>query len=325
MNFRRFSRQVVTALTLLTPMAAIAADGFPQRPITLVVPFAPGGGNDSLARIVAAKAGEVLGGVIVVENRPGAGGGIAAQAVAKARPDGYTLLQGNIAHAINMSLYAKPGYDIVKDFEPVTMIATSPLLFCVPPRLGVKTMKEFVELAKSKPGSLNYGSSGMGGASHLAVELLKAKTGIELQHIPYQGSGPSVTDLLAGRLDLALPAISSAPPLMQAGKIVCLSSTSSVRSKSLPDMPATAEALGIDEYEALPWYGILAPKGTPPAIVSALAEAVKKAVEDPKVRDALTKQGFDVQVDTPDNFRTYITAEVDKWSQVVKESGARAE
>jgi len=304
---------------------AASADEYPTRPITLAVPFAPGGGNDTLARVVTAQAGKEINGVFVVENRPGAGGGVSAELVKDAPADGYMLLQGNVAHAINMSFYKDPGYDIVKDFTPVTLMATSALLICVNPKVQANTLQELIDLAKANPGKLTYGSSGVGGSSHLAVELLKAKTGIDILHIPYQGSAPSITDLIAGRLDIGLPTPSGAKSLMEAGQIRCLASTGTSRPAGMPDIPTVAEAANLPGYEAAPWYGIVAKAGTPPEIVDKLATAIRAALADPTVKDTLAKQGFDVVGNSPEEFGKYIDSEVVKWADVVKSSGATAE
>ncbi|SMF56396.1 Tripartite-type tricarboxylate transporter, receptor component TctC [Xaviernesmea oryzae] len=317
---------VSLAATLLTATAGeLPAADYPTRPITFVIPFAPGGGNDILGRVVSARAAKELGGVIVVENRPGAGGGLAAQHVIEGAADGYTVLQGNVAHAINMSLYKKPGYDFAKDFEPVTLMATSALLICVNPRSPANNLQDLIQLAKKNPGKMTFGSSGIGGSSHLAFELFKAQAGVDLLHIPYQGGAPMTTDLVAGRLDVALPVPSGAKSLMASGKIKCFATTGSRRSKSMPDIPTVAEAADLAGYEAAPWYGVVVKAGTPPEIIERLARAYQVAVNDPEVQKVLLEQGFDVVGNTPQEFGAYIKTEIEKWSQVVAKSGATAE
>ncbi|MGV6873775.1 Bug family tripartite tricarboxylate transporter substrate binding protein [Pseudochelatococcus sp. B33] len=310
--------------TLVANGSALAQE-YPSRPITFVVPFAPGGGNDTLARVVTAQAAKELNGVFVVENRPGAGGGVAAQLVGEASADGYMVLQGNVAHAINMSFYKNPGYDFVKDFTPVTLMATTALLICVNPKVQASTLQELIDLAKANPGRLTYGSSGIGGSSHLAVELFKTKAGVDILHIPYQGAAPSITDMIAGRLDIALPTPSNAKPLMDAGQMRCLASTGAKRSASMPDMPTVAEAANIPDYEAAPWYGVVTKAGTPVEVIEKLADAFKKALADPSVQAMLNQQGFEIASNSPAEFGEYIESEVAKWGEVVKTSGATAD
>lgn len=324
MTFLKIAAAAGMAAVLVANEPALAQD-YPSRPITFVVPFAPGGGNDTLARVVTAQAAKELNGVFVVENRPGAGGGVAAQLVGEAPADGYMLLQGNVAHAINMSFYKNPGYDFARDFTPVTLMATSALLICVNPKVQANTLQELIDFAKANPGKLTYGSSGIGGSSHLALELLKAKAGIDILHIPYQGSAPSITDMIAGRLDIALPTPSNAKSLMDAGQMRCLASTGAKRSASMPDIPTVAEAANIPDYEAAPWYGVVAKAGTPPEVIEKVAAAFKNALADPSVQATLSKQGFEVSGNTPAEFGKYIESEVAKWGEVVKASGATAD
>jgi tripartite-type tricarboxylate transporter receptor subunit TctC len=301
--------------------ALVHAQGYPERPLRFVIPFPPGGGADNLARIVGVAASERLGQQIVIDNRAGAGGNIAAEVVAKAAPDGYTLLQTNVAHAISTSLYRKLNYDLVQDFAPVTQLASIPFVLAVNPGTGFTSIKDLIARAKAKPGELAYASSGSGGPSHLAMELFKSMAGVEIRHIPYKGAVPGATDLMAGQVQMMFFTVSAALPLMNSGRLKCLAIASTRRSLLAPDIPTVSEA-GLPGFEATTWFGVMAPRGTAPNSVGKLHAAFTAALKQPDVRDRVLKQGFDIAGSNPAEFAAYVKAEIPKWAKVVKASGA---
>lgn len=316
---------IVTFYAIMAATSGLAfSQSYPQRPLRFVIPFPPGGGADNLARIVGQAAGDKLGQPIVVDNRAGAGGNIAAEVVARAAPDGYTLLQGNVAHAISASLYRKLGYDILKDFKPVTQLASIPFLLLANPSLGVNSVKELIALAKAKPGELNYASSGIGGPSHMAMELFKSMARVEIRHIPYKGAAPAATDIIAGRVEMMFFTVSAALPHVASGRLKALAIASVRRSQLAPDIPTVAEA-GLPGFEATTWFGVMVPSGTSAPVVSKLHSAFVSALNTKEVRERLSAQGFDIVGSTPDEFDDYIRKEIPKWAKVVKASGAGAE
>lgn len=305
-----------------TPNAATA---YPSKPIKLVVPFAAGGTTDILGRATAAELTKA-GMQTVVENRPGAGGNIGAEMVAKSAPDGYTLLMGTVGtHGINQSLYGRLPYDPVKDFAPITLLAMVPNVLVVNPNLPVSGVRDLIALAKSKPGKLNYASSGNGTSIHLSGELFKTMTGTYMTHIPYRGSAPALTDLIGGQADLMFDNLPSALPHIKAGRLRALAVTSDKPSPALPGVPTIAEAGPVKGYEATSWFGVLAPAGTPAEIVSKLQQTLSKALASPEMREKLVAQGAEPVGDTPDHFARHIQAETAKWAQVVKTSGAKVD
>jgi tripartite-type tricarboxylate transporter receptor subunit TctC len=300
------------------------AQDFPTRPITLIVPYAAGGGNDVMARIVADKMGASLGQPMVVENRGGAGGSIATRAVAHAAADGYTLgLGGTGTLAIDPTLYPNVGYDPRKDFAPVGLIATSALVVLVNPSVPAKTIPELIALAKQEPGKLNYASAGVGSGIHLGAELFAFMAGIKLTHIPYQGSAPALTDLLGGHVAIYFSSLPPAIGLVQDGKVRALAVTGPVRSKIFPDLPTVAEA-ALPGYAAVLHYGIVAPAGTPKPIVDKLAAALRVAIASPDVQQRIAADGAEVMGMTPDEYAADIDREETKWSDIVRRSGAQA-
>lgn len=304
---------------------AMAASGdYPTRPIRFVVPFPPCGGADTLARVLGQKLGEAWGEQVVIDNRPGAGGNISAEIAAKAAPDGYTIFQGNVAHAISASLYARLNYDLVRDFSPVTQLASTPFVLLVNPSLPANSVRELVALAKAKPGQLNYGSSGSGGASHLAMELFKSMAGVDVRHIPYKGAGPAATDLISGQIQLMFFVQAAARPHISSGRLRGLAVASAKRSSALPELPTVAES-GVPGYEAGSWYGVLVPTGTPGRVITRLHAAITRVLSLPDVKERLSNQGFEVVGNTPAQFGAYIRAEIPKWARVVKASGARVD
>jgi len=291
--------------------------------VRLVVPSSPGGGTDILARVLAQKMSETFGQQFVVENRPGAGQVIGIEAVARSAPDGYTLLMAASAIVINEVLYAKPPYDTLRDFAPVTLGASLPNILVVHPALPVKSVRELIVLAKTRAGQLNYSSAGSGTSPHLSMELFRLMAGITLTHIPYKGSGPATVDLLAGQVQLSMPNVLTALPHIKGGKLRGLGVTSSKRATGLPDIPAIAETL--PGYEAIQWYGILAPAGTSRDIVGKLQAEIARILVLPEVKDRLAADGADAVGSRPDEFAAYIRAELAKWGKVVKTAGIKLE
>jgi tripartite-type tricarboxylate transporter receptor subunit TctC len=311
----------VIAAALATP--ALAQD-YPTHPLTLIVPYAAGGGNDVMARIVADKMGAALGQPIVVENRGGAGGSIATRAVAHAAPDGYTLgLGGTGTLAIDPSLYPNVGYDPRKDFAPIGLIATSALVVLVHPSVPAKTISELIALAKQEPGKLTFASAGVGSGIHLGAELFAAMAGIKLTHIPYKGSAPALTDLIGGHVSIYFSSLPPAIGLVQDGKVRALAVTGPERSKIFPDLPTVAEA-ALPGYAAVLHYGIVAPARTPKPVVDKLAAALRVAIASPDVASKIAADGAEVMGMTPEQYAADIDREEAKWSEVVRRSGAKA-
>jgi len=316
---------LVAALALACCAAGVHAQDYPARPITLVVPYSAGGGNDVMARIVAEKMSRSLGQQIVIENKGGAGGSIATRQVAKSPPDGYTLgLGGTGTLAINPTLYANVGYDPRKDFEPVGLIATSALVVLVNPAVEAKTISELIALAKREPGKLNYASAGTGSGIHLGAALLAHMAGITLTHIPYKGSAPALTDLLGGHVAIYLSSLPPAVALVRDGKVRALAVTGPKRSPVFPDLPTVAEA-ALPGYEAVLHYGIVAPAGTPKPIIEKLSVALKAALTEKDVREKIEADGAELTSMTPAEYAADIDREETKWSAIVKLSGARVE
>jgi len=304
--------------------APLQAQDYPNRPIMLVVPYAAGGGNDVMARIVADKMSKTLGQQIVIENRGGAGGTIATRAVAKSAPDGYTLVIGGTGTlAINPTLYPNAGYDPRKDFAPVGLIATGALVVLVHPSVPARSMEELIALAKKEPGKLNYASAGPGSGIHLGTELFAGMAGIRFTHIPYRGTAPALNDLLGGHVDLYFSSLPPALGLITEGKVRALAVTGSRREPALPDLPTVAEA-GLPGYEAVLHYGIAAPAGTPRSIVDKLNAALREALAAADTRTAMASAGVEPMPSTPEDYAADIDREETKWSRIVKESGAKA-
>jgi tripartite-type tricarboxylate transporter receptor subunit TctC len=321
----RLIRAGAALLALIcAPAAALAAD-YPERPVSVVVGFPPGGPSDVLARIVAKKLGELLGQPFVVDNRPGAGGNVAGEIAAQAEPDGYTLLMGNNSIlATNASLYAKIGFDPVKDFTPISLIGTQANILVVNPNVPANTMAELIALAKANPGKLNFASSGYGAAAHLAGELFKTEAHIDIVHVPYKGAAPALEDLISGQDQMMFATAASVVGMIKNGQVRALAVTTLKRTAILPDIP-TVDELGIKGFEATTWHGLVAPEGTPKDVIATLYRATIAALNDPEVRRSLGALGVDIVGDTPDEFSAYIQAEIPKWAEVIKASGARAQ
>ena len=320
---RLISLAICAALACCT--VAAVAQSYPSKPIRLVVPFTPGGSTDILARLVGQKLGEAFGQQVIIDNRPGAGGNIGVEMVANSPPDGHTLVMGHIGtFGVNPTLYPKLPYDPIKDFAPITLFAKVANMLVVNPVLPVKSVKELIALAKAKPGALNYGSAGNGSAAHLAIEYFKLLTKTDIQHIPYKGTAPMVTDLIAGQISLTITGVPPLLPHVKSGKLRALAVGTGQRLTLLPELPTIAEA-GVSGFEATQWYGLLAPAATPREIVMRLNAEIIKALQRPDVRERLASEASQPAGDTPEKFLAFIKAEIARWAPVVRASGARPE
>jgi len=312
------------AAVLAAPLIALAQT-YPAKPVKIVVTFPPGSTPDIVGRELASRLQSALGQPFVVENRAGAGGNIGADAVAKAAPDGYTLLVStNGVFSINKSLYKSMPFDPDKDLAPISLLATAPQMLVVHPKLGVHDFKQFLEYARRNPGKLSYGSVGAGSASHLTMELLKSAAGVSIVHVPYKGFPPAVTDMLAGNIDTMFAIIPSVLQHVKAGKMTGLAVTALKRSALAPDVPSVSE-LGYPQLESLAWIGLAAPAGTPQPVLDRLSAETMRGMQAPEVRGLLGRQGFDVVADSPQDFARWIKSESDKWSAVVRASGAKVD
>jgi tripartite-type tricarboxylate transporter receptor subunit TctC len=316
---------LLVGLAAVWPDASAHAGEYPTRPVTLIVAFTPGGPSDVLARILGKKLEQVLGQPFVVENRPGAGGNIAAELAARAAPDGYTLLMGNNSIlATNASLYRKVGFDAEKDFAPISLIGSQANILVVNPALPVRSMAELIALARKQPGQINFASSGHGAAAHLAGELFKTEAHIDIVHVAYKGAAPALQDVIAGHVQIMFATAASVVGHIRAGLVRPLAVTTLKRTAVLPEVP-TIDELGLPGFDATTWHGLVAPAGTPPEIVAALHGATVAALADPETRKALGDLGVDIVGSSPQEFAAYIKSEIPKWSAVVKASGARVE
>jgi len=311
---------VATAL----PMSA-EAQSWPQKPIRLVVPFPAGGPADVAARMLAQKMNEDWGQPVIVDNRPGAGGNIGADFVAKSPPDGYTIVMGAVStHAINVTLYSKLPYDPIKDFAPITLITSVPNVLVVHPSVPARNVKELIALAKARPGALNFASGSTGSAGHLAGELFKAMAHVDMVHIPYKGAAPAVVDLMAGQVSLMFDNLASALPNIRAGRVRALAVTTLRRSPMLPELPTISEA-GLRGFDVATWFGVLAPAGTPPEIVTKLNAEIVRILRTPEMKERLATLGAEPVGNKPEEFAAFIKAEIPKYARVIKASGARAD
>jgi tripartite-type tricarboxylate transporter receptor subunit TctC len=316
--------RVVCAALLTTAAAASAyAQDYPVKPIRFIAPNLPGGPTDILARLIGQKLSESLGQPVVIENRAGAGGNIGTEAAAKAPPDGYTLVTGNNAtFGANVSLYKHLGFDPVKDFAPVSLVATQPNILVVHPSLPATSVKQLIALAKARPGQLNYSGSGMGAAAHLAAELFKSMTATDIVHISYKSAAPALTDLIAGQTQLMFATSLSVVPHIKANRVRALAVTTAKRARVMPELPTIAEA-GVPGFEASTWHGVLVPAGTPAAVVNKLNAEIVRMLQLPDVRERLGTLGAEIVGSTPREFAEHIQREIPKWAKVIKDAGVR--
>jgi tripartite-type tricarboxylate transporter receptor subunit TctC len=313
---------LATAL-LAVPASVAVAQTYPARPVRMIVPFPAGGATDIVGRLIAQKLSETWGQQIIVDNRGGAGGTIGSEVAAKSAPDGYTILVATSStHAIAPSLYSRLPYDPVRDFAPVTLIASATILLAVHPSVPASNVRELIALAKKQPQALSFASSGNGGISHLIGEQFKSMAGIQMLHVPYKGDTPALVDLVSGQVSLMFGTAVSFLPYVKAGRLKALAVTNPKRSPVVPDVPTVAES-GLPGFEALQWFGILAPAGTPKDIVTRLNADIVKILRQPDVRERLTSLGADVVGNTPEQFAAFLKADAAKWARIVKESGAK--
>jgi len=315
------------AAGLATSLLATAAlaQSYPAKPIRLIVPFAAGGGNDNVARLVGKHLSDSLGQQLVIDNRPGAGGVLGAELAAKAVPDGYTLFLGGVgSHAVNPNLNVSLPYDPIRDFAPVALLAQAPLVLVVHPSVPADSITAFVALARSRPGQLNYASNGNGSSSHLAAVMFDSMTGVDMVHVPYKGLSPALTDLLSGRVQLMFSSVVAILPHIKAGKLRGLAVTGSRRLASMPNLPTIAES-GLPGYEASSWYGVLAPAGTPREIVARLNAELVKALEQPEVRTSLLAEGAEPIGGSPEQFAAHIRSEMERLGKMIREAKIRPE
>lgn len=319
-------KKVFAIMAAACAMAGVvhAADTYPSRPIRMIVAYPPGGGTDQVGRVMADQLSQTLGQNVVVDNRGGATGNIGTELAARAVPDGYTLLMGNVApNAVNVSLFKKLGFDPVKDFAPVSLVAITPNILVANPSIPVKTVRELIAYAKAKPGTLNFPSAGVGSSSHLAGEMLKSLAGISMVHIPFKGGGPALVAVIAGEVQIMFATMPAAMPHVKSGKVKPVAVTTSKRSQAMSDLPTIAES-GVKGYEASTWYGLLAPARTPQAIITRLHGDTVKILAGP-TRQRLEVQGFEPEGGTPAEFAAYIKTEIVKWAKVIKDAGIPAE
>ncbi|MBK7794046.1 MAG: tripartite tricarboxylate transporter substrate binding protein [Betaproteobacteria bacterium] len=314
---------IALSLATLAAVGIAHAQAFPQKPVRLVVPFPPGGPIDTVARAIAQKLTEAWGQTVVVDNRPGAGGNIGADLVAKAAPDGYTVVMGALStHAVNPSLYPKMPYDAVKDFAPISLVAITPNVLVVNPSLPVASAREFIAYARANPGKLAFGSGSNGSAGHLAGELFKVDAGVDMLHVPFKGAAPAMQALLAGDTQLMFDNLASATAQVKAGKLKALAVTTARRSKLAPDLPTLAEA-GLPGFDISTWFGLLAPAGTPADVVARWNAEVTRILNSAEMRERMTALGAEPAPDTPAEFARFIAGETAKYARIVKLSGAK--
>ena len=320
---------IAAAGLLAASMSAVAqkpaaAAIYPSKPIRMIVPFAPGGGTDIIARLVAQDLGQAWGQTVVVDNRAGGGGTVGTNLAAKSTPDGYTMVLCSLGLSYAPALYSKLPYDTERDLLPISRVATQPFVYVVIPALGVNSMKDLIALAKSKPGEIRYGSGGSGGSSHLGTELLRVMTGIDLVHVPYKGTGPALTAMLGGEIHMQLIGISSVVPHMKSGRMRALAVSGAKRSSAAPEVPTVAES-GVPGYEFDVWYGMLFPAGTPRAIVGKVNAEINRVLKSAALTQRFAAVGLEAAGNTPEEFATMIRAEIVKWRRVVKSANIKVE
>jgi len=315
---------LATTVVSTAHAAAPAAEAFPSRPVRFIVTFPPGALNDLIARTLSPRLGEIWGQQVVVDNRPGAGTLIGTEMAARAPADGHTLLLTAISHAINPSVYPKLPYDSVRDFAPISLIASSPYIMILHPSVNAKTVKEFVALAKAKPGQLAYGSTGTGGSSHLMGVMLDMMAGIQTVHVPYKGLAPALNDMIGGQIQFGFGSYSTVAQHVKTGRLRAIAVTSAKRAATTPDLPTIAES-GFPDYDAVPWWGIMVPAGTPKPLVNRINKDVLQALQSKEVRERFEVQGIEAVGSTPDGFGKFLVAEIARWAKVVKQAGVKPE
>ncbi len=319
------TRSAAAVLALALCLRGAGAGAFPDKPVRFVVGFTPGGPSDILARALGQKLAERWGQQVVIDNRPGAGGNLAAEIVAKSPPDGHTWLLGNNSIlATNQSLYRRLNYDPVKDFAPVALVAIQPNILVVHPSLPIKSVAELISFASKNPGKLNYASSGSGAAAHLAGELFKAMAGVDMVHVPYKGAQPALTDVISGQVQLMFATSASVVPYVRAGRLRALAITTARRSALMPELPTMSDS-GVPGFEATTWHGVVVPVATPAPVVEFLNEEIRSVLKQPDLRERLGSLGAEVAAGTPKEFADYIAREIPKWAKLVRDSGATAD
>jgi len=313
---------MLAAVYAVLPFQTALGQNYPARQIRFIVPFAPGGGNDILGRVVAQKLHEAFGVPVLVDNRGGAGGTIGTDITAKSPPDGYTMLINNVSLAVNVTLYSKLPYDTLKDLEPVTLVGRQPNILVVHPSLPVKSVKDLLVLARAQPGQLTFASGGTGSSSHLAGELFKLMTGIDMVHVPYKGMGPALIDLVSGQTQLCMATMASALPHIKNRRLHALAVSTAQRVPVVSDVPTMMEA-GVTGFEYSTWYGLLVPVRTPPSVIARIHGEMVKILASADVNQKFSVQGVAAAASSPDEFKAYLRSEVEKWAKVIKASGAR--
>ena len=311
-------------LALTVTATNVSAQVFPSKPVKIIVPSTPGDGSDILARSIAQKLTERWGQSVIVENRPGAGGVVGTEVAAKSSADGYTVIMGNAgSHAINQAIYPKLSYDVVRDFAPITLVASAPNVFVVNPSVPAKTVAEFIALAKKEPGKYSFASGGNGSSAHLNGEMLKSFAGIEMTHVPYKGSSPAITDVIAGQVQLMIGNLPPILPFIKSGKVRALGVTTTTRFAATPDVPPISDT--VTGYESLAWFGLFAPAATPKDILTKWHADVVAVLALPDIRERVAQLGFDVVGNTPEAYAAMVRSDIAKWQKVVKASGAKAD
>lgn len=317
--------QVALAVVALSLAPLAAGQAWPTKPIKLVAPSTPGDAPDVIARMVAEKLSTALGQQVVVDNKPGAGGVVGSDAVAKSAPDGYTLIMGNAgSHGINAAVYSKLPYDIQRDFAPVSQVAIAPNVMVINPRVPAQSVAEFIAYAKSQPGKLSYASGGNGSSAHMSMELFKSMAGLDIQHIPYKGSSPALTDVVAGQVVVFIGNMPPTVPLVKAGKLRALGVTTKSRSALMPELPTISEA-ALPGYETVAWFGVLAPAGTPPDVVNRLSQEIAKIAKSPEMREKLLAMGAEPVGSTPEEFKGVIDRDIAKWKPLAQKVGIKVD
>ena len=314
----------IAGILAMTALTEAVAQPYPSRPIKMIVPFGPGGTSDIVGRAIGQKLGELLGQPIVIDNRAGGGTVIGTDALAKSAPDGYTIMLITPDFTVNASLQPKLPYDTLRDFAPIAMVASYPMVLVINPSLPAKSVKDVVALAKAKPGTINYASAGNGSMPHLCAELLKSLTGTDIVHVPYKGNGPAITDLLGDRVQILFSGMPPVAAHVKSGKLVALGSTGKTRMATEPGLPTLDES-GVPGYEVTAWYGFIAPTGTPQLVIDRLNTDIAKAMQSPEVRERLASLGADLRTSSPAEYDAMLKAEIAKWGKLVKEAGIRVE